>query len=199
MRVLDAATALFLEQGYGRTTIDQVAKGAGTGKSAVYGHFVDKPALFSAVVRRSIETMFAETVPPAENVRLEDRLRHIGRALASSLLVPRCVALMRIVAAEAETMPELAEAAYRISYEGSVSQVYEALEGAAFPTSMNRNGAARRFLEIAIQPLSFQAAFGTPIDQLRARIEDDVEDALALLKARGVRFEHAVIAGNNLL
>lgn len=197
-RVLNAATMLFLEQGFGRTTMDQVAARAGAGKSSVYGRFGDKPSLFGAVVRRSIETMFANTAAPAVGLAADDRLRHVGKALTESLLVPRCVALMRMVAAEAETMPDLAEEAYHDSYEGSLARIHEALEGAAFPPDLDRADAARRFLEVAIQPLSFQAAFGIPIDQLALRVDECVDDALALLKVRGVRFGDGADGGNNL-
>lgn len=190
-RVLDAATSLFLEQGYGRTTIDQVAVQAGTGKSSIYSRFGDKPALFGAVVRRSIDMMFAETERASDSLTGEARLNQVGVALARNLLVPRCVALMRIVAAEAETMPQLAEDAYQISYEGSIARVDEALAGATFPADFDRTIAARRFLELAVQPLSFQAAFGAPLEWLCARVEGDVADAIVLLSARGVRFDRA--------
>ena len=56
-RILDAATALFFTAGYGATTIEAVAKRARISKRTFYHRFDDKPALFSAVVHRTIDRM----------------------------------------------------------------------------------------------------------------------------------------------
>ena len=48
--VLDAATALFAEQGYGATSLDQVAAAARVSKGTVYAHFEGKQALFTAAL-----------------------------------------------------------------------------------------------------------------------------------------------------
>lgn len=183
-RILDAATSLFLEQGFGRTTLDQVATSARTGKSSVYGYFKNKPTLFSAVVHHSIELMFAEMgdLPQASGV--EERLRSVGLSLIHSLLVPRCAALMRITAAEAETMPDLARSAYQISFEGSLHRVKAVLDDDPSFKERDTTEIATRFIEIALQPLSFQAAFGGDLALLRSRSANDIEDALLLLKAK---------------
>lgn len=51
-RILDAALALFLDFGTRRTTIEDVARRAGTGRATVYRAFADKGALVQAVVLR---------------------------------------------------------------------------------------------------------------------------------------------------
>ncbi|MGW9820737.1 AcrR family transcriptional regulator [Methylorubrum extorquens] len=185
-RMLEAATALFLEQGFGRTTLDQVSRRSGTGKSALYGRFPDKEALFAAVVRCSIHVMFDELTASPTGVGVRERLRHVGRGLAENLLVPRCIALMRITAAEAPNFPDLARMAYRVSFEGSVRCVLAALDPAGGgEASQDMIRMAERFVELAIQPISFQAAFGTDIEPLRQRCADDVDDAILLLEAKG--------------
>ncbi len=50
--LLDAAQALFVENGYEGTSLAEVAKAARFTKGAVYGHFHDKKALFIAVFER---------------------------------------------------------------------------------------------------------------------------------------------------
>ena len=185
-RVLDAATGLFLELGFGRTTLDKVSERSGAGKSALYGRYADKAALFAAVVERSIHQMFAGLAPMTSGGDIADRLRHVGMELAYSLLVPRCVALMRITAAEAVNFPDLATMAYRVSFEGSVDRVIAAVG----PASVNAPSEttveiARRFVELALQPMSFQAAYGAPIELLRERCASDVEDAILLLMTKG--------------
>lgn len=51
-RILDAALALFLDFGTRRTTIEDVARRAGTGRATVYRAFADKGALVQAVMLR---------------------------------------------------------------------------------------------------------------------------------------------------
>ena len=185
-RVLDAATALFLELGFGRTTLDKVSKRSGTGKSALYGRYPDKAALFAAVVERSIYQMFDGMAPINPGGDVADRLRHVGIELANSLLVPRCVALMRITAAEAVNFPDLATMAYRVSFEGSIDRVVAALDPASRTVpSKTVVETAKRFVELALHSMSFQAAYGAPIESLRERCASDVEDAILLLMTKG--------------
>lgn len=59
-RILDAARELILEQGWPATTVAELAARAGIGKGAVYLEFADKPAIFDAVLRRSMRRLTAE-------------------------------------------------------------------------------------------------------------------------------------------
>ena len=75
-RILAAATELFLEQGYERTTVAEVAQRAGVSRATVFWHFSDKAGLFREAFNRlvepfrvSLERDFAE-LPPAK--RLEE-------------------------------------------------------------------------------------------------------------------------------
>ncbi|MBP3982640.1 TetR/AcrR family transcriptional regulator [Acidovorax sp. JG5] len=184
-RVLSAATTLFLELGFGRTTLDMVSQLARTGKSALYARYPNKESLFSAVVQHSIQTMFAHMSSVDSPSDYRSRLRSAGRQLIEGMLHPRCVALMRITAAEAHNFPELALLAYRVSFDGSVRCVVSALEGALLPAGQDIKEIAHRFVEVAVQPLSFQAAFGLNPDALRQRSASSVDDAIALLCATG--------------
>ncbi|WP_285446868.1 helix-turn-helix domain-containing protein, partial [Xanthomonas sp. fls2-241-TYG-148] len=86
VQLMESATALFLDQGFGRTTLDQVAKHAGVGKSALYGRYRNKEELFEGVVLRSIRSMFSEMTPVPVHLDIEDRLRHVGKTLAQCRL-----------------------------------------------------------------------------------------------------------------
>ena len=48
--LMDSATDLFARQGYGKTSLDQVAEAARVTKGALYGHFPGKQALFREVL-----------------------------------------------------------------------------------------------------------------------------------------------------
>lgn len=186
-RVLEAATALFLEQGFGRTTLDQVSERSRTGKSTLYGRYANKEALFAAVVTRSINAMFDDqtAAPPSGDVK--SRLRHVGRELARVTLEPRCVALMRITAAEAANFPGLAKLGYRMSFEGSARFVAEAIVGCSDdgPSVASVMPIACRFVELALQPISFQAIYGVDTSLLMTDVDRHIDDAIALLTTSG--------------
>ena len=82
-------------------------------------------------------------------------------------------------------LPALAQMAYDVSLEGSMRYVVTALQGVPLPPGQSPKELARRFVEVAVQPLSFQAAFGLNPQDLRHCIADNVDDAIALLKATG--------------
>src|SRR5215471_6007964 len=48
--VREAALALFLERGYEGTTLEAIARAAGTTKASLYARFADKETLFVSVV-----------------------------------------------------------------------------------------------------------------------------------------------------
>jgi TetR/AcrR family acrAB operon transcriptional repressor len=51
--ILDAAERLFAEQGVSRTTLQHIATAAGVTRGAIYWHFLDKGALFNAMMDRA--------------------------------------------------------------------------------------------------------------------------------------------------
>lgn len=59
-QLVDAATALFLDQGYGKVSVSDIAKAAGISGPSVYRHFPDKEAILAAAMRSAVDEM-AET------------------------------------------------------------------------------------------------------------------------------------------
>ncbi|MEV4574864.1 helix-turn-helix domain-containing protein [Nonomuraea jabiensis] len=59
-RILDATAELVLRWGYGKTTIDDVAKRAGVAKGTIYLHWKTRDELFAALLRRERVLMLAE-------------------------------------------------------------------------------------------------------------------------------------------
>lgn len=55
--ILDAAEVLFAKQGVSRTTLQHIASAAGVTRGAIYWHFVDKGAVFSAMMDRATMPM----------------------------------------------------------------------------------------------------------------------------------------------
>jgi len=77
--ILDAAEVLFAKQGVSRTTLQHIATAAGVTRGAIYWHFVDKGALYSAMMDRATMPMDAavklldarDTVDPLQRLRDE--------------------------------------------------------------------------------------------------------------------------------
>jgi TetR/AcrR family transcriptional repressor of mexJK operon len=105
--VLAVADALFLEHGYGATSIAMVAESARVGKQTLYRRFPDKAALFRKVVHRRLDTII---VPPeegeSESDPLADLRRLAGQAL-NAVFDPEFLQLCRIIIAETMSFPDL--------------------------------------------------------------------------------------------
>src|SRR5258708_37853826 len=84
--ILDAATEIFLENGYGGATIDPVVERAGASKGTVYSFFGGQDGLFAAIVEERVQRILAAFGHP-EVVHSDVRhaLAHLaGRHMAGS-------------------------------------------------------------------------------------------------------------------
>lgn len=106
-RLLDAAVALFSEQGYGGTTIEQIARQAGASTKTLYSRYGLKSEILFAAVRRLMERTLQGEAPDA-SIRQDPRdylihlFTHICAWLATDAL-----GLNRLVFSEGARFPEL--------------------------------------------------------------------------------------------
>lgn len=105
--ILDAAAALFLEAGYDRTSLAQVAEAAEVSKATLFKQFPTKAALFEATVLAAGDAGDGELEVTAGDP--VDALVQLGTAYVDILTRPRIVGLMRAIIAESPRFPELAE------------------------------------------------------------------------------------------
>ncbi|MDX3911517.1 MAG: TetR/AcrR family transcriptional regulator [Sphingobium sp.] len=186
-RILDAATELFMERGFGRTTLDQVAAAARVGNTTLYKRYPGKEPLFTAVIHRSVERAVRQLHVKARQSTPEARLRHVGVAMLKNALTREVMAIMRISAAEAENFPTVARAGYRVGFDACVEQAAHAIAGSVGADAVAAAlPAATRFVELALHPLELQGMFGVDLAVLRPRIEQSVDDAIAMLAATGL-------------
>ncbi|MET9267481.1 TetR/AcrR family transcriptional regulator [Amycolatopsis sp. NPDC004079] len=108
--IVAAATALFLELGYDRTSLARIAESSGVSRATLFKQFPSKAALFDAIVTESWSTADEEDPPPAGNV--VDGLGVLGRRYAQLLGRAQMTDLFRIVIAELPRFPELAHAQF---------------------------------------------------------------------------------------
>lgn len=111
--ILDAAADVFLELGYGATTVDEIIRRSGGSKATVYKLFGNKEGLFTAVV----DGILGATEPPLPvamslELDVERTLRKAAEVHLTTVLSERHARLMRMVAAEAGRFPELGASYY---------------------------------------------------------------------------------------
>jgi AcrR family transcriptional regulator len=125
--ILDAATELFLANGYGATSIEAVAKRARISKRTFYHRFPDKSHLFGAVVHRILQSLR----PPAETPlftggSFEEVLGRLAIMMVHAAVNPAALALHRLMVAEAIRFPELASA---LAEEGTTVEAIKGIAG----------------------------------------------------------------------
>lgn len=123
-QVLDAAKRLFIEYGFGATSMDAIAQAAGVSKATVYAHHDSKQALFAATARRECARVVGQMAVAngsqdlSSAPDLEAALTRIGRSFVDAILSDEIMALLRMVIAEATRFPEIG----RIYYESAPLQ-----------------------------------------------------------------------------
>lgn len=108
-RLLEAATAIFLEEGY-RASVERIAARAGVAKQTFYNYFPRKDDLFCEVIRLGTAAMLVSL--DDDNAPLRERLLRFANAFRECLLSSKGIAFYRAIAAEAARFPELATAFY---------------------------------------------------------------------------------------
>jgi AcrR family transcriptional regulator len=106
--ILAAATDLFLELGYDRTSLARVAESAGVSKATLFKQFPTKAELFEATVLAAGDTPAAELEDPPRG-DFHAGLVVLGLAYAELLSRPRVGDLIRTLIAESPRFPELRE------------------------------------------------------------------------------------------
>ncbi|WP_312950941.1 TetR/AcrR family transcriptional regulator [Agrobacterium sp.] len=106
--IVTAAQTLFFQNGYERTSIDQVAALAKSSKRTVYSKFATKAELFDAVVRRFIGEKQAIADPYVlSGTTLRERLMNMAEKSVEGFLQDDVRALYFLVHREADMFPEL--------------------------------------------------------------------------------------------
>jgi TetR/AcrR family transcriptional regulator, mexJK operon transcriptional repressor len=109
--ILEAATTLFLRNGYRGTSMDEIAALASVSKQTVYKHFADKERLFAEIVTTTVdevsEPVHKEVLNLADSGDLEADLRDLARRQLAAVMQPRLLQLRRLVIGEASRFPEL--------------------------------------------------------------------------------------------
>jgi len=182
-RILDVATALFLSDGFGATSIEAVARRAGISKRTFYHRFRGKEVLFEAVVRRLIERW----TPPLDAAMFEgpdlaETLHRAGEYMLGVALTPQALALHRVVIAEATRFPGLARILHELGAATGIERIARVLEpriAGGELQAIDPKFAAEQFILMVVSgPRRRSLGLGAPLTP--AELRDWLDQCIAL-------------------
>lgn len=192
-QILEVATELFLEQGYGSTSIEAVAARAGVSKRTFYDRFNDKAALFAAVVHYIIEHIRPPaTVPLLAGANLPQILRRLAGLILQAALSPPAIALHRLVTGESSRFPELASAVEKDGGQAEATALIAGLLERELPkiklTAQDLVFAAQQFIYMVVAvPQRRATGFGVPMTAAELELWGDKAVTLFLEGFKGLR------------
>jgi TetR/AcrR family transcriptional regulator, mexJK operon transcriptional repressor len=192
-QILEVATDLFLEQGYGSTSIEGVASRAGISKRTFYDRFDDKAALFAAVVHYIIEHIRPPAdVPLLAGANLPQILRRLAGLILQAALSPAAIALHRLVTGESSRFPELASAVEKDGGQAEATALIAGLLERELPkiklTAQDLVFAAQQFIYMVVAvPQRRATGFGVPMTAAELELWGDKAVTLFLEGFKGLR------------
>lgn len=129
-RILDIATALFLEKGYAEASLVDVAKLSGVATRTIYQHYGDKEAIFVAVVNKYVNEAQQEFPEIDTNLPLFDVLLHTADHICEVGLSDAAIPFQRLMVAEGQRFPKLIRQVFQVLYRRlhtNVQNIFERL------------------------------------------------------------------------
>lgn len=128
--VRESSLRLFLENGYDGTSMDAVARAAGTTKVTLYARYNSKEELFSSVLWWALlRDDWPQPEPAAPDLDdLPGALCAIAEAALKRALDPAMIKLARIAATHALRFPEIARHTHQIAFSARYRLLIDLLE-----------------------------------------------------------------------
>jgi TetR/AcrR family transcriptional regulator, mexJK operon transcriptional repressor len=130
--VLNAASHLFLHDGFSKTSMDTVAKASGVSKQTVYSHFDSKDALFQAAITskcRSYQLDAEQLIDITDGtLSLYEGLKKVGAQFVRLIQDQEAVAMFRVIIAEAVNNTHVAKLFYEAGPQASVITLKDVVE-----------------------------------------------------------------------
>jgi len=112
--LLDTAARLFLEKGYGKVSLEMIAREAHVAVRTIYVKFGGKAGLLNAVIAEGRARFFGDVFNMGTDMRsIEEILTDFSVRFVELVSLPSFCSLHRMVIAEAGSTPELAQTFYQ--------------------------------------------------------------------------------------
>jgi len=186
LAVVDAAMALFLDQGYERTSLAQIAKRAAVSTATLFKRYPTKAALLEAIVERfwAHETAGAAVTGQGTPRAM---LRAFGLDYGRRMRRPEIQALYRLIIAETPRFPDLGRLLFDKGKGAFLAdfKAYLASADAAGELSVDdAETAALQFLGLVSARGFWPELLGPGCGGDEAALEAIVDDAVAMMLAR---------------
>lgn len=177
--ILDAAAAIFQEQGFERTSMEDIRKRADFSKATLYSYFPSKEELFMEIVIDATDAQFQATLdalgPGGEDIG--QALISFGTRFLTLLYLTPVAAVRRLVVSEAGRS-ELGRKCFEIGPVRSMAVVADYLEAAMAQGKLKRADPRLAALQLKglleaewIDPFMFQTLDAPPTEALAASVE----------------------------
>ena len=185
--ILQAAGAVFLEQGFERATTLAIARRARMSKRALYACFASKEELFAALIRDSAGTMTLSADPPdvATPAAFHAALERFGHRFLARLLQPEVIGITRLAIAEASRAPELGrrlEEAGRAPVRAAVVALFTAAAGRGHIRADDIGLAVAAYLNCLVGPLQLQLLLGVLAAPSPEAVDERVRIAVEVVR-----------------
>jgi AcrR family transcriptional regulator len=189
-RILDAAEQVFLAQGYGSASIDEIAESAPASKPTIYANFVDKQTLFAAVVARIINRLTDFTGHAPEGRGVQDKLVSLGAHIVDRA-IDDLTGVTRAAIAEAPRFPELSRRLHVAARDRAANAVAQLLgdathlsRGPKGPLGAKRSVAtAQIFMDLILLPMLMRSLMGDEAKELRRELPSFVRERVSFFLA----------------
>jgi AcrR family transcriptional regulator len=174
--ILEAALAVFSEEGFAAARLDHVAERAGVAKGTIYLHFKDKQDLFEQMVREAVSPVIArlETLAELPDLPAGMVLKAMFTLFRTEVLGTSRKALLRLVMTEGPRFPAIAEFYHREVVSRGIKLMGGVLARAEARGELSAEGLTR-FPQLVVAPLILAVVW----DGLFASLEPlDVEGLL---------------------
>jgi AcrR family transcriptional regulator len=129
--LLQAATDVFLEQGYAATSIDAIIERAGGSKRNIYSEFGNKENLFTAIVaENAAKAVAALAIEEIDARDLRGTLMAFGHRLMDIYMSPSLLGVYRVIISESQRLPALVKKFYNQGPGRASARLAEVLEQA---------------------------------------------------------------------
>lgn len=191
-KILDAATAMFLEFGFAGASLERIAASAGVGKATLYSRYSGKEALFSEVVARSAARILRGIDETPASTSLHERLTCATKALLTRLLSDEATGLVRMVIADASRFPLLALLTRDAGRSQAINMLYviitehsQQARNAPAHSAVKRHARvlATQILDANVSPLLAKSLMGEDMNEIRDQIPMHVRCTLAMFLA----------------
>ena len=194
--ITEAATELFLRNGYSGTSMEEIAAAAGVSKQTMYKQFTSKEALFVDIVSRVVneagDVVYTVARELDESKDVEAALRALARRQLELVMTPRVLQLRRLVISEADRFPQLGQAFFDQGPGRTIEAITATFERLAHRGELDLEDpklAAAHFnwlvMSVPINTVMFLGSGSIPSEEELNRYAD--EGVSAFLRAYGPR------------